>query len=87
MDGGFSRARLPQGLDEPALLPNLLDALRTRGMPEADLRNFAHANWERVFASSLAANKAGDQNGDTGVLPVPSAPTPPTNPTAPAAQR
>lgn len=55
MDGGFSRLRLPQGLDCPARLPALLDALlealRARGMPDTDLHAFAHTNWERVFGA------------------------------------
>lgn len=51
MDGGFSRERLPVGLDTPGMLPALLDALARRGMSEADVRGFAWENWARVFGA------------------------------------
>lgn len=52
MDGGFSRNRLPMGLESPAHLPALLETLASRGMPAHDIAAFAHTNWERVFGSA-----------------------------------
>jgi membrane dipeptidase len=51
MDGGFAADRLPQGIDGPADLSRLLDALRAspRNWTDADLAGFAHANFARVL--------------------------------------
>jgi membrane dipeptidase len=52
MDGGFSRNRLPVGIECPQQLPALLEALASRGMPAQDIAAFAHTNWERVFGGA-----------------------------------
>jgi membrane dipeptidase len=49
MDGGFSAARLPNGVDLPADLSKIAEALRDRGWSDAELAKFTHANWARVF--------------------------------------
>lgn len=48
-DGGFSRLRLPEGIDGPADYCKLGDALVARGWSGADVEGFASRNWERVF--------------------------------------
>ena len=49
MDGGFSAARLPEGIDRPADLERLAEALSARGWSDADVRGFAFGNWARIF--------------------------------------
>lgn len=49
MDGGFSAAELPSGIDAPASLSKLLDALASRGWSDADIRGFACDNWLRYW--------------------------------------
>jgi membrane dipeptidase len=49
MDGGFTAARLPVGIDRPRDLERIAGALRDRGWSDADLEAFTHGNWERVF--------------------------------------
>lgn len=49
MDGGFSAARLPEGIDAPRDLRKLLDALGRRGWNERELEGFAHGNWLRAL--------------------------------------
>jgi membrane dipeptidase len=49
MDGGFSAARLPEGIDRPAHLERIAGALRNRGWSDDDLAAFRSGNWRRVF--------------------------------------
>lgn len=49
MDGGFSAERLPAGIDRPADLERLADALSDRGWSDADIAGFAWSNWARFF--------------------------------------
>lgn len=49
MDGGFSAADLPQGIDGPERLERLLDALRARGWSSAECEGFAWDNWARFW--------------------------------------
>lgn len=49
MDGGFSAARLPAGLDGPWDLNRLLEALSLRGWSDRELRGFAFENWARFW--------------------------------------
>lgn len=48
-DGGFSRLRLPEGIDGPRDYDRLADALRARGWSEPEVEGFAEGNWRRVF--------------------------------------
>jgi membrane dipeptidase len=50
MDGGFSAARLPQGVQGPKHLRLLAETLAKRGMPAADIEAFAWKNWSELFA-------------------------------------
>lgn len=54
MDGGFSALMMPEAVNGPADLGQLLDALRDRGWSEAELAGFARLNWERFWSSSAA---------------------------------
>lgn len=49
MDGGLSAADLPQGIDRPADLGVLTDALSARGWSDDEVNGFAHANWITFF--------------------------------------
>jgi microsomal dipeptidase-like Zn-dependent dipeptidase len=51
MDGGFSAARLPQGIDLPSHLYVLGDALAAAPFrwPDADIVAFASGNFSRLF--------------------------------------
>ncbi|MFN0131733.1 MAG: dipeptidase [Phycisphaerales bacterium] len=49
MDGGFSAARLPRGIDSPADLHKLADALVGRGWTQAEVDGFAWGNWARLM--------------------------------------
>lgn len=51
LDGGFSAARLPEGIRTARDLPRLADALRARGWPEPDTAAFAFGNWARFFSA------------------------------------
>lgn len=53
MDGGFSPKDLPEGLESPAQLESLADALRDSGWPESDVRAFAYDNWRRFLSGLL----------------------------------
>lgn len=53
LDGGFSADDLPEGINRPADLAKLTDALRERGWSEGELAGFAHGNWERCFAAKM----------------------------------
>ena len=48
-DGGITATDLPLGIDRPADLPKLLDALRAMGWSERDLDAFAWRNWARFW--------------------------------------
>jgi membrane dipeptidase len=50
MDGGFSASKLPEGIDRPADLARLADALAARGWTEGEIGGFASGNWRRFFA-------------------------------------
>jgi len=49
MDGGFSAAWLPRGIDRPADLEKLAEALGSRGWTEAEVEGFAWGNWARFW--------------------------------------
>lgn len=49
MDGGFAADRLPEGIDTPADLARLADALRDAGWNDADIAKFRTGNWRRIF--------------------------------------
>ncbi len=51
MDGGFSAARLPAGVNSPTDLALLLAALKGAGWAEAEIGGFAAANWLRFWDS------------------------------------
>lgn len=53
MDGGFGADRLPEGIDCPAELPRLTDALRRRGWSEDQVAGFRFNNWARFLERSL----------------------------------
>jgi membrane dipeptidase len=50
MDGGFSGACLPEGINAPSDLRLLADGLVQRGWKRDDIENFTWRNWERVLA-------------------------------------
>ncbi len=52
MDGGFSAATLPEGIDTPSDLPKLLEALHALGWSDEDLERFAWKNWSDFWARS-----------------------------------
>ena len=54
MDGGFGADRMPEGIDRPAHLPRLLDALASRGWPDADITGFAHGHWDALWREADA---------------------------------
>lgn len=49
MDGGFSAARLPAGIDGPADLGKLAEALADEGWNSRDIQGFASENWKRFW--------------------------------------
>lgn len=50
MDGGFSAAKMPEGIDRPADLMRLSEALAARGWSGREIEGFAGGNWRRFFA-------------------------------------
>jgi len=50
LDGGFSAARLPRGIDRAADMGKLLGVLGERGFSRADVEAFASGNWLRVLS-------------------------------------
>jgi membrane dipeptidase len=48
----FDGATMPRAIGDATGLPRLLEALRTRGYDEADLRRLAHGNWVRVLRAT-----------------------------------
>lgn len=57
MDGGFPASRLPEGIDTPADLCRLAEALRDRGWSDDDIARFTHTNWLRVFPALAGARE------------------------------
>jgi membrane dipeptidase len=55
MDGGFGPDELPLGLDHPAKLPALADALAEAGWTADEVAGFAHGNWLRLLRETLPA--------------------------------
>jgi membrane dipeptidase len=53
MDGGFTAAELPEGLDHPRHLPRLADALAAANFSDADIRGFAYDNWSGFLSRHL----------------------------------
>jgi membrane dipeptidase len=51
MDGGFSAARLPEGIDRPRDLARLSEALAARGWPDGDIAAFASGNWTAFWSA------------------------------------
>jgi membrane dipeptidase len=49
MDGGFTAARLPAGIDRPGDMGRIADALRDKGWGDAEIADFREGNWRRVF--------------------------------------
>lgn len=49
LDGGFSAARLPAGIDSPSDFGKITRMLAARGWSETALDGFAHANWLRFW--------------------------------------
>lgn len=56
MDGGFSAARLPKGIDRPADYARLGEALAARGWSDAEVEAFAWGNWARFFGVDAEAS-------------------------------
>ncbi|MCC6950020.1 MAG: membrane dipeptidase [Phycisphaerales bacterium] len=52
-DGGFSAARLPTGIERPADLWRLADALRRAGWTGPQIEDFAWRNWCRMLSGRL----------------------------------
>lgn len=52
MDGGFSAAHLPAGIDRPSDLALLADALAARGWGDDEIDAFRFGNWARVFGAA-----------------------------------
>jgi membrane dipeptidase len=58
MDGGFRPDQLPVGLDHPAKLDRLAEALRSRGWGDADVAGFAWGNWMRLLRETFPRDDA-----------------------------
>lgn len=50
LDGGFSAARLPDGIDAPRDFVRLAEGLRNRGWSDEEVAGFAWGNWASFFA-------------------------------------
>ncbi len=48
----FDGAKVPRGIGDVSGLPALIEALRTRGYGETELRKLAHGNWLRVLRAT-----------------------------------
>lgn len=48
----FDGATMPNAIADVAGLPNLIEALRTRGYTAPEIDRLAHGNWERVLAAT-----------------------------------
>lgn len=55
MDGGFGEDDLPAGIDRPAHLARLCEALSLRGWDHDEIEGFAHGNWARYFERTISA--------------------------------
>ena len=51
LDGGLTADDLPQGIDRPAELTKLTEALASRNWSADDIAGFEHANFARFFAA------------------------------------
>ncbi len=56
MDGGFSAAELPVGIDRPADLSLLTAELKARGWTEGEIAGFCRDNWLRFMTAHLRGN-------------------------------
>jgi hypothetical protein len=54
MDGGFSAAMMPEGIDVPRDLHRLAEALAATGWNDDEIAGFAHGNWIRFWSSRHA---------------------------------
>lgn len=64
MDGGFSAAALPRGIDSPRDYPLIAQALRGAGWSEADAGAFEWENWARFWRLEPHGGKnLGDRGG------------------------
>ena len=52
-DGGFSAAKMPEGLDHPRKYEALATGLKGIGWSEPEIDGFRFGNWERVFREHL----------------------------------
>ena len=66
MDGGFSAARLPEGIDGPEDLDRLAEALSERGWSDEEVAGFAFGNWARVLSGVLGGVLGGGAGSDLG---------------------
>lgn len=57
MDGGLSAHDLPEGIDRPADLARLLDALHNRGWSDAEIAGFTHRNFVEFFAARWSGER------------------------------
>ncbi len=55
LDGGFSAARLPAGIERPADLSRLAECLARHGWSDEDIRGFAWGNWAAFWERACAA--------------------------------
>ncbi len=55
MDGGISANRLPAGIDTPADLDLITDALEGRGWTDDEVEGFRIGNWTRFLSERLSA--------------------------------
>lgn len=53
LDGGFTPAQVPVGLEHPRRLEALAEALRTAGWSDEDVNGFRHSNWRRFIQRAL----------------------------------
>jgi len=54
MDGGFSAAMMPEGVNRPADLPVLSNALSAQGWTREEVEGFEHRNWLRFWENSAS---------------------------------
>lgn len=59
MDGGFSAAMMPEGVDRPAHLTRLCESLRDTGWSDTEILNFTRGNWARFWQSRAPGLVAG----------------------------
>ena len=55
MDGGFAPPQLPEGLDHPAKLVALAEALRDAGWSDVEIAGFCRGNWMRFLREAIRA--------------------------------